>query len=155
TGFVFMAIVGGGLATRLRTFLFTGTAGALLLLLLDLTNWFKRPSMGLIGIALFAIAASLIVAGLTTGLRDRPALIAFGLAGVVAPLALSFPMQYLFFLGNAGWTILAAIAIFAVIGAIVGFALGGDRKANLARLAALAGALGVLPLVIDQMFQRW
>lgn len=154
-GFVFMAIVGGGLSTRIRTFVFTGIGAGLLLLLLDLTNWFSQPSMGLVGIALFTAASALIVASLTTGLRDRPALIAFGLAGVVAPLALYYPLQYLFFLGNAGWTILVVIVILGVIGGIVGFALGGDRRANLARLAAFAGALGVLPLVIDQMFQRW
>lgn len=154
-GFIFMAIVGGGLETRIRTFLYTGVGSGLLLVLLDLTNWFAQPSMGFIGVALFSIAISLIVASLTTGLRDKRALIAFGLAGVVAPLALFQPFQFLFFFGNAGWTILVSVAILALIGAVVGFSLGGDRRINLAWLSALAAGLGTLPLVLDQMFQRW
>ncbi|GLI28398.1 hypothetical protein ARHIZOSPH14_26400 [Agromyces rhizosphaerae] len=155
TGFILMSIVGGGLATRIKTFVFTGLAGAALLLVLDVTGWFSEPSIGIAGIILFSTANALIVASLTTGLRDRPALIAFGLAAVVAPVALWFPFQFLFFYGNAWWTIALVAIILVAVGALVGFVFGGDRKANLARVVGLAAGLGTIPLVADQMFQRW
>ena len=154
TGFIFMAIVGGGLRTRIKVFLTTGIAGAVLLLLLDLTNWFDKPSIGLIGVALMAIGLAAIVASLTTGLRDRSALIAFGIAAA-APLALYMPLQYLFYFGNAWWVIPIVAVILGVIGAAAGWLFGGDRRAYMSRLVALAAALGTLPLVLDQMFQRW
>ncbi|MDZ8172129.1 ABC transporter permease [Microbacterium xanthum] len=154
-GFVFMAIVGGSLSTRIKTFVFTGIAGGVFLAILTVTNWFEQPSIGLVGVIVFAIGNALIVASLTTGLKERTALIAFGLAAVVGPVALYYPLQYLFFFGNAWWTILIAAAALVAIGVIVGLLFGGDRKAHMARNVGLAAGLGIIPLVFDQMFQRW
>ncbi|WES65018.1 ABC transporter permease [Microbacter sp. GSS18] len=154
-GFIFMAIVGGSLSTRIKTFIFTGIAAGGFLTVLDVTNWFEQPSIGLVGVILFTLGNALIVASLTTGLRDRTALIAIGLAAVVGPVALYYPFQYLFFYGNAWWTIAIAAAALAGIGAVVGFLFGGDRKAYMARIVGLAAVLGTVPLVFDQMFQRW
>lgn len=155
SGFVFMAIVGGSLSTRIKTFLFTGIAGGVFLTVLDVTNWFDSPSIGLVGVVFFAIGNALIVSSLTTGLKDRTALIAFGTAAVGGPIALYYPFQYLFFYGNAWWTILVAAVALAAIGAGVGFLFGGDRRAYMARIVGLAAGLGTIPLVFDQMFQRW
>ncbi|GAA3628400.1 hypothetical protein GCM10022200_08630 [Microbacterium awajiense] len=154
-GFVFMAIVGGSLSTRIKTFVFTGLATGILVALLAITDWFAQPSIGIVGVALFSMGNALIVASLTSGLRDRKALTAFGLAAVVAPVALYYPLQYLFFFGNAWWTIAITVVILAAIGVVVGWFFGGDRKPYLARIVGLAAALGTIPLVFDQMFQRW
>nr|WP_246414604.1 ABC transporter permease [Microbacterium thalassium] len=154
-GFIFMAVVGGSLSTRIKTFIFTGIAAGGFLALLDVTNWFEQPSIGIVGVVLFTIGNALIVASLTTGLRDRTALIAFGLAAVVGPVALYYPFQYLFYYGNAWWTIAIAALALAGIGGLVGFLFGGDRKMYMARIVGLAALLGTIPLVFDQMFQRW
>src|SRR5690606_20025552 len=106
------------------------------------------------GVALLSIGIVAIVASLTTGLRDRRALLTFAIAAA-APVALYMPFQYLFFYGNSWWVIVVVAIILAAIGAVAGVLLGGDRKAYMARVVGLAAAITTLPLVLDQMFQRW
>lgn len=153
-GFIASAVVGGELRTRVIAFLSVGGGIAALLILLDVTRWFESPSIGYVGIALMSVATAAVVLFTSTGFHNRRALLAVGIV-VVLTIALSWPFQFLFYYLNSAWTVLLVIAIMAGLGIVVGLLVGGDGKAVIARTAGLVGGLGVIPLVLDQMFIRW
>lgn len=152
--FVASAIVGGHLLTRLKAAGATFALIAITLILLDLTQWFVTPSIGIVGVAIFTIGNALIMLFVTSNLTKRTLQLSVG-AIVVAVIALWFPFQFLFFYVNTGWTILLVAGILAGIGAAAGYFLGGDDRREAIRVAAVTGALSTVPLVVDQMFLRW
>ena len=152
--FVASAIVGGHLLTRLKAAGATFALIAITLILLDLTQWFVTPSIGIVGVAIFTIGNALIMLFVTSNLTKRTLQLSVG-AIVVAVVALWFPFQFLFFYVNTGWTILLVAGILAGIGAAAGYFLGGDDRREAIRVAAVTGALSTVPLVVDQMFLRW
>lgn len=153
-GFIASSVVGGRLRSRLIAFLSVGAGITGLLFALDITNWFSRPSIGLIGVALLTVAIGSIVLFTSAGFQNRRALLAVGIV-VAITLALWYPFQFLFFYLNNGWTVLLVMVGMAVIGVVVGLLVGGDDKKVIARTAGIVGGLTVLPLVLDQMLLRW
>lgn len=153
-GLIASAIVGGGLRTRVLSFAGVGTGTTVLLTLLDLTNWFSSPSIGIIGVALLTLATAAVVLYTSTGFAHRRALTAVVIV-VVLTIGLWYPFQFLFFYLNNPVTILIVMIGMAALGLIIGLLVGGDDRRVVARTAALLGGLTVLPLVLDQMLLRW
>ncbi|WP_374189219.1 ABC transporter permease [Salinibacterium sp. SWN167] len=153
-GFIASSVVGGELRTRVISFVSVGGGIAALLILLDVTRWFESPSIGFVGIALMSIATGAVVLFTSTGFHNRRALLAVGII-VVLTVILSWPFQFLFYYVNSPWTVLLVLAIMVGLGLLVGFFVGGDGKAVVARTTAIVGGLGIIPLVLDQMFIRW
>lgn len=153
-GFVGSSVVGGDLVTRLRTFAFVagGTAG--ILLALQLTNWFARPSIGVIGVVLLSLAIAAVVTVLTTGMGNKRGMLAAGIM-VAIVAGLWYPLQFLFYYLNSPLAIVILVVGLIGIGLVVGYFVGGDDRRQVMRLAAIIGGLQVLPLVVDQMFLRW
>jgi peptide/nickel transport system permease protein len=147
-------IVGGGLAARIRSFVITAVLSGVLLVFLNVTQWLKYPSLGVVGVTLLTLLIAGIVLLLTTGFGQRRAvIIVTSMAAVVA--ALWLPFQYLFFYIPNGLGILIAIASSAAIGVLLAILFGGDGKREIARAAGLTGAIGGLFLVIDEALQYW
>ena len=154
-GFLSAAMVGGRLAVRIRTFLIAGAATAALFTLLAITEWFSRPTMGIVGVLLMSVATAAVVLLVSTGLRHRRAVISAGVM-VALVLALWYPLQFPFFYLSAQWWLLPATAIVLTgAGALIGRLLGQDDWRTVAKSTALIGALLTLPLMFDQMFLRW
>ncbi len=153
-GLVLSAIVGGRLITRLKT---AGVALVLVtvtLVLLDITQWFANPSIGIVGVALLGAGVGAIMLFVTSNLTKRTMQFSIG-ATILAVVALWYPFQFLWFYLNTGWTILIVAVILAAIGVAAGFLLGGDDRTEAMRLSAVTGAIATVPLVLDQMFMRW
>ncbi len=149
-----MGIVGGGLATRLKSFALTLLFGGGLLVFLNITQWLKYPSLGLVGVLLLSSMVAGVVLLLSTGFGQRRAvLIVGGMAAVAA--AMWLPGQYLFFYLQGPLGIVAMIAIMAGIGIALGLIFGGDSKREIARAAGITGALSGLILVVDEALQYW
>lgn len=155
SGLVWMSIIGGDIKRRGIAFI-AGTVGtALLLGLLVATDWFSRPSVGIIGIALTGAGIGIVITLLSTGLQNRRALLASG-ATVVFWVAAWQPLQFLFFTGREWWWILPALVVVGVaVGVGAGFIFGKDDKRQLARTAAITGALTALVVIVDRVLLVW
>lgn len=152
--FVVSAVVGGQLVTRLKSAGITLALTTVILVVLDLTQWFRNPSIGIVGVALFSIGLGALMLFVTSNFSKRTVQFSVG-AIVVAVIALWYPFQFVFFYLNSGWTIVLVALILAALGAVAGFFLGGDDRKEAMRVAGITGALATVPLVLDQMFLRW
>jgi peptide/nickel transport system permease protein len=152
--FIGQAIAGGDRSRRLKTAAVVGVATLVILIALQLTNWLKTPSIGLVGVVLLALCIAAIVVFFATGFSDRLALMVAG--GVVVASGVAwYPFQFLFFFMNNPLSIVLAAVIMGAAGAAIGLVFGGDRRAPLARMAATIGALTTVPFVVDQMLLRF
>ena len=150
-GLVWMSIIGGDL--RRRGIAFAGGAIATVLILgtLIITDWFSKPTIGIIGILLTGAAITIVITLLSTGLQNRRALIASG-ATVVFWAAVFYPLQYLFFGQRESWWILPLLVVVGiVVGIAAGFIFGRDDKRQLARTAGLTGGLVALVVIVDRV----
>lgn len=151
---VVVGVVGGGLATRIRTFVFSIALFGGLLTALNVTQWLKYPSIGVVGVVLLTAVVAGVVLLLTTGFGQRRALVIVASMAVVAG-AMWLPGQYLFFYLQGPLGIFSMIAIVAGIGVALGALFGGDSKQEIARAAGITGGLAGLILVIDEALQYW
>jgi peptide/nickel transport system permease protein len=147
-------IAGGGLKTRLRSFIGAVALSGLLILFLNLTQWLKYPSIGTVGVVLLTLLAAGVVLLLSIGFGiRRGVIIVTAMAGVAG--AMWLPGQYFFFyvpgaLGIFGW-----IAIMTAIGVALGLLFGGDGRKEIARAAGMTGFLAGIVMVIDEALQYW
>ena len=152
--FIVSSVVGGRLAIRLRTAGITIGLVTAVLVIADLTQWFAKPSIGIVGIALLAAGTGALMLFITSSVRRRNVALSVAVTvGVV--VAAWFPLQFLWFYLNSPITILIVAVLLGSIGALAGFVLGGDDRRDAMRTAAITGALSTVPLVLDQMFMRW
>lgn len=152
--FIVSAIVGGRLAIRLRTAGITVGLVSAVLILADLTQWFAKPSVGIVGVILLTAGIGALMLFVTSSVRRRPIVISVGTT-VVAVIAMWYPLQFLWFYFNSPLAVLAVAIILGTLGAVAGILLGGDDRRDAMRTAVITGALSTLPLVLDQMFMRW
>jgi len=151
---VVTGISGGGLKTRVRVFLTSLALACGLLLVLNLTQWLKYPSLGMVGVVMISALISGVALLLTTGFGQRRALFIIGAMPIVTG-AMWLPGQYLFFYTEGPLGILAIMAIMAAIGVGLALILGGDGRREIARASGVVGALSGLVLVIDEALQYW
>jgi len=152
--FIIQAIVGGHLRLRLRTAGISLVLTTAILILLDITQWFRSPSIGIVGVAILAIGLGALMLFVTSNLTKRTFQLSVG-ATVVAVIALWYPLQFLWFYFNNPLAIPVVAVILAGIGVLAGFFLGGDDRTEAMRVAGLTGALATTTLVLDQMIMRW
>ncbi|MEN9740028.1 MAG: hypothetical protein RLZ72_294 [Actinomycetota bacterium] len=152
--FIVSAIVGGRLAIRLRTAGITLGLVTAVLVIADLTQWFAKPSVGIVGVILMTSAIGALMLFITSNVKRRSIALSVA-ATVVAVIALWYPLQFLWFHFNSPLAILAVAVLLAAVGVLAGFILGGDDRRDAMRTAAITGAISTLPLVLDQMFMRW
>lgn len=150
SGLIWSSIIGGSRRNRIIVFCAAGAATFLLLGSLIWTGWFSTPSIGLIGIALLGVSATVVVALLSTGLQNRRALYA-SLATVGVWMVAWYPLQYLFFFVPEAWTLLVLAVASIGIGIACGFILAKDDRRELARTAAIVSFLTFLVVVADRV----
>ena len=151
---IITGVVGGGLMTRIKSFSLSLVLGGGVLTALNLTQWLKYPSIGLVGVVLMTAVIAGVVLLLTAGFGQRRALLIVGSMPLVAA-ALWLPGQYLFLYIQGPLGILAIIALLTGIGIALAFAFGGDSRREIARAAGITGALSGLVFVIDEALQYW
>lgn len=152
--FVMAGIIGGGLRSRIQSFVGGLVLSALAMVGLNLTGWLKTPSIGIIGVVLLTALVAGLMLVLSTGFGQRRAVLIVGSMAAIAGV-MWLPGQYLFFYLQGPMGILAMILIMAAIGVLLGFLFGGDAKREIARVAGITGAISGLILVIDEAMQYW
>lgn len=159
TGLVVSAAIGGTAKVRLRNFAIAAAAVGALLFYIDLTDWFREPSIGIVLITLNSVAWAYVMTILSTGLRNRKALYsALTVAAVGA--ALWLPMLYFWIYardaGVLGWPLVIGMFLLALVVSVgIGFAWGGPDPAQSARTAAMTAIPVSAMLFVDRLMQSW
>ncbi|WDF32506.1 ABC transporter permease [Arthrobacter agilis] len=134
-------------------FLLGAVAAAALLFLLDLADWFTSPGLGPIVILVTGVGIAFGVVLLTAGLRNRKALYA-SLIMVALGLVAYYVVNPILN-GATVWMIIILAVITILVGAGVGFLLGGYDRGQSMRAAALTGVFMGLLIVIDRFMVTW
>jgi peptide/nickel transport system permease protein len=153
SGLLWMSIIGGPARRRLIVFATAAVATGGVLAYLSISEWFLRPSLGIVVIGITAIGAAFGVTAISTGLRNRRALYS-ALTVAALGIALYYPLQFVFvgmtwglYLGLAA----ATVAVCAVVGVLWG---GNDRRLSV-RTAIIVGIIVAGIISIDAHMQYW
>ncbi|MFV0372823.1 ABC transporter permease [Microbacterium sp.] len=149
-GVIVMSVLGGSARSRLITFVSAFAAGAGLMTLLAVTDWFAHPGVGFIGVIVTGLAIAVGATAVSTGLANRRTLYA-SLVVVGVWIALYQPLQFLFFFVPRGWMLLIMYVVSVLLGIGVGLLMGGDARREAARTAAIVSFLTFFVIVIDRV----
>ena len=154
-GVTLMAAVGGPLVTRVKVFGFAALATFAALFYIDRTQWLADPGLGIVVVAVSAVAWAFVVTTLSTGIGDRRSLYAsLTVAGI--GIALYYPMQYAWYYLDESWPLILGLGALAVfVGVVVGHLWGGPDRWRNARTAALTAIPVSFLLFIDQLMSSW
>ena len=152
-GLIWQAILGGATAKRLRTAVIAAVATGGVLAYVSLTDWFARPALGPVVIAVASAGIALALIGLTVGLRNRRGLLTGGITVVIAIVSY-FALQGLFNISSSSTLLILGLGMLAS-GLLVGYLVGGpDRGSNL-RIGGLTALLSFGLILIDRLMQSW
>ena len=153
-GFIAQAVVGGTLKQRGLVFAGFGVATAAVLAIMDATEWFIYPGLGIPLLIVFGLMIVAIVASLSVGLRHRRNLIVTGAVALLGA-ALWYPLQFLLTNTIGWWVIPVVIGGLAVIGYVAGRLFGGVDNRVIATNGAWVGLLTGALLILDRVMQVW
>jgi peptide/nickel transport system permease protein len=158
-GLTVSSAVAGKISARLRNFAITAAVVALLIAYLNLTSFFKDPSLGIVLIIVISVGWALIVTTLSTGLRNRKALysaLSVAALGAVLWLPLLYFWDWANDAGILGWPLVIAMFLLGLaVSAGVGYAWGGPDRGRSARTAALTAIPVSATLFMDRLMQSW
>ena len=153
---LFWALMIGGGAKRAGLVFVAGFAAAFAMLYLLLsTDFFKDPYFGIIGIAIFALAAAVAWTSLFAGLgeRSRPVLYASvgtAVVGVIAVWLLQKPLD------SAGWLLVIGVSVgLVLVGVLIGRIVGGEIGKLAGRVAGLTGLTVALLMIFDRLLKAY
>ena len=151
--FTLQSVLGGSKKRRLYTF------GAALLFIaatmtyMSMVEWFRRPAMGIVMVALAGIGGAVLLVGIFAGFGNRKVLnaslvtVGLGLVSYYAVIPVleepSFLKLFLLFV--------LAIGISLAVGAL----MGGYSKKTTMTLSAVTGALMAVLIVVDRLVNSW
>jgi peptide/nickel transport system permease protein len=158
-GLLISAAVGGSGRSRLRNFAIGAVVTVVLMLYINLTDWFTDPSIGIVLLALSSVGWAFVVTSLSTGLRNRKALYAslsVAALGVILWLPLLYFWIYAEDAGILGWPLVIVMFLLGlVVSAGIGLAWGGPDRTRSARTAALTAIPVSAMLFADRLMQSW
>jgi len=154
-GLVWVVVIGGDLRRRLLvlTVATAATSGTLVVLLT--AGWFRRPALGIVGIAVSALVAAFLWSALFAGLqpRTRPVLYASGATALAGSVVVGWAHPLM---PGMTWPTFGLLAVGIVaLGAGIGWLLGGHARRLAMQVAGLTGATVVVLLAIDQLLRSY
>ena len=154
-GITAMAAVGGTLATRAKVFGGAALATFGALFYMDRTQWLADPGLGIIVVAVSAVAWAFVVTTLSTGIKDRRSLYSsLTVAGI--GIAIYYPMLYVWYYLEESWPLILGLGLVAIlVGVIVGYLWGGPDRWRNARTAGLTAIPVSMLLFLDQLMSNW
>jgi len=153
-GALWTSIIPGAPKRRLITFGIATAATAVVLVYMQLSDWFANPHIGPFWIVLTAVGIAFGVTAISVGLKRRRALIA-ALVTAAVGVALYFPFMYwLSYFLNEWLLILLGLVTIGVSYAI-GWFMGGDDRKPVARTTALTGLFVASVTVLDRYMSVW
>lgn len=153
SGVIWQAMIAGDAKRRLIVALISGGATAGLLLYFDLTDWFRNPGLGPVGLLLLIAGTVILTTALIAGLENRRALLVAGINGVIAYVCY-FALQGLFDISSLGTLIILGI-VAVVVGIGTGLLLGGTDRGQAARIGGIVAFLSASYVVLDRFMQAW
>jgi peptide/nickel transport system permease protein len=150
---VWQAMIGGPARRRLIVAAVSAAAAAALLLYFDLTDWFRTPGLGPVGLLLLIAGTVVLTTALIAGLENRRALIIAGINGLIAYVCY-FALQGLFDISTLGTLIILGVVAVAV-GIGSGLLLGGNDRGQAARIGGIVAFVSSGLVVLDRYMQAW
>lgn len=147
---IWMAILPFRGRQRLWTFLIALAATAGVLVYMKLSNWFTYPHIGVVGLLVTGVATAVGVTAVSTGLRNRRALIA-SLIVVGVGVAIYFPFLYGFSYYLEPWSFALLVVVTLVAAFLIGWFMGKPDRAPVARTTAIVGLVMGLIITVDRM----
>ena len=153
-GIFWAGIISGNKKRVVTVFGVALLATAILLYLLDATDWFLAPRLGIFVIVLLSIGIAFAVTQLSMGIDNRNAL--YAALSVAAFGAVSyFPLNMLFD-DVTGFSGFALIGLgFVVISGLIGLAFARIDRGPIIRTTSITGLVVYLLISYDQYLQVW
>lgn len=154
SGFIWSSIIGGELRPRVIVFASATLITAVILIYLNVSDWFAQPALGPLLIGGLGCLIATGVTALSTGIRNRRALYSALATAAVGAIAW-FPLQFVLTVRAEAWIVVVVIAGFAAVGGGIGFATGQYDRSVSARGAAFTGAAVGALIIMDRVMQTW
>lgn len=145
---VWQAMIGGEARRRL---IVGATAAAATVF--NVTDWFRNPGFGPVGLLLIIAGVVVIVTALIAGLTNRRALIVAALNGAISYLCF-FLLQGLFDISTPATIIIIGL-VAVVVGLATGYLLGAPDRGMTARIGGLVAFLSFALVILDRYMQSW
>ncbi|MFF0909966.1 ABC transporter permease [Microbacterium enclense] len=150
---VWQAMIGGDTRRRLIVAGVAAAATVALLMYFNVTDWFRNPGFGPVGLLLLIAGVVVITTALISGLTNRRALIVAAINGAIAYIAY-FALQGLFDISTVATVIILFVAAVA-IGLVTGFVLGAPDRGMTARIGAIVAFFSFGLVILDRYMQSW
>ena len=147
------AMVGGPPRRRLLVAGVSGLSTVALLVYFNLTDWFRYPGFGPIGLFLLIAGTVVVVTALIAGLENRRALIIASINGAFAYLSY-FLIQGLFDISSLGTLIILGV-VAVLVGVGTGALLGGPDRGQAMRIGGIVALVTSSYVVLDRFMQSW
>lgn len=152
-GLLLSLLAGGTRKRRLVVFGGVGLATVLILVLMESTGWFNRPSLGPVVVILLTSGIGFALVSILAGLKNRRAWIAAAI-NVVLAVGAYFGLQGLFNISSAGTLVFLGV-ITLVVGLVSGAIVGGHDRGLMMRIGALTAVLSGGVVLLDRFMQSW
>jgi peptide/nickel transport system permease protein len=126
---------------------------AAVLFYMNATDWFLKPGLGVVTIAITSIALAFGITAVSSGLKNRRALYAsLTVAGL--GIALYYPLQFLF--GRVTMPLFLGLALLTVlVGGAIGWFWGANDRWQVARTAAIVAVIVGGLIALDEFMSYW
>lgn len=156
-GAMWMLAIGGGPRKRLLNFALAFAATGGVLLYIQLSDWWSRPNIGPVLLAVTSLGVAIGVTALSTGLKNRRSLFTALSVGALG-IALYVPMQWVFYwlTDVMSWAIVLGLGIVAaLVGALIGALWRGPDWRQSARTGMLTAIPVAAMIFVDRVMQDW
>lgn len=154
SGLLWMSLLGGGTRKRLITVGIATGSTAALLAYFNLVDWFSMPSVGVVGVSLTALGATLGVTAITVGLGNKHAVRGALATGAIG-IALYYPLMYYVFRFMSLPLFLGLAVLCLAVGLGVGYLFGGRDRWQSARTSAVVAVIVGGVIALDGHLLYW
>lgn len=152
-GLIWQSLIGGNMRRRLSTFVISGVATTLVLLLMSAMDWFLHPGLGPVVMIILTAAVVVGTTALISGLQNRKALITAAINGAIVIIAY-FALQPLFSISSVA-TIAILVIVAVLVSLAIGYFVGGyDRGQNM-RVGVIVTIVSGALVLLDRFMQAW
>lgn len=152
-GLIWMSILPGKGRRKAITFGVATLATAAMLTYMELSDWFSYPHIGIVGIIISLAGAAFGVTAISVGLRNRRALYASLIVAGIGVVAWYPFLMFTTGLPFWGWVGLGVVTV--AVSFAIGWFMGGDDKAPVARTTAIVGFIAGSIISLDRFMQVW
>ncbi len=154
-GGLWALVIGGDRRRMLTVFGAAALATAVVMYTLLVTDFFREPYFGILGILVFGVAAAVGWTALFAGLQKRaqPVLISSVVTAVIGA-AIAFALGEV--IADGGWLVVLLVSLGVIAaGVAAGYFLGGPTKRLAMRVGGVTGFTVSILIVVDQLLQAY